>query len=194
MEHAALMTTRGADEDALLDAARRGDGEAFRLLFETYKGRVYSIAYHYTGDEAAAKDVTQQVFLKLMTTLDRFRGDAAFSTWLFRLVANACIDEHRRSRRLVPYDPAPADEPAVPEPGAEEAMIERETAASVHEAIAELRPKLRIAILLRYFEDLSYDEIAEVLGCSKGTVASRLNRGHGALARKLAPLRGGTTR
>jgi RNA polymerase sigma-70 factor (ECF subfamily) len=188
MEHAAVMSYRGADAD-LIDACRRGDAEAFRVLFETYKTRVYSIAVHFTGDEAAAKDVTQQVFLKLVTSLHQYRSDAAFSTWLFRLVANACVDEHRRQRRFVPFEPNEADEWADASASADDDLITRETAESVRRAVAALRPKLRIAILLRYFEGLTYDEIAEALGCSKGTVASRLNRGHAALASKLAHLR-----
>jgi RNA polymerase sigma-70 factor, ECF subfamily len=189
MEQAAVMSYRGVDED-LIEACRRGDAEAYRMLFETYKHRVYSIAFHYTGNEAAAKDVTQQVFLKLITSLGQFRSDAAFSTWLFRLVANACVDEHRRTRRLVPLDPEAAPVGREPSGSADDVLIARETAESVRRAVGELRPKLRIAILLRYFEGLSYDEMAEVLGCSKGTVASRLNRGHASLAAKLAHLRG----
>lgn len=191
MERAAAMTYRGVDED-LIEACRRGEVEAYRMLFETYKDRVYSIAFHFTGDETSAKDVTQQVFLKLITNLNGFRREAAFTTWLFRLVANACVDEHRRSRRFVPFEPDEDDEPAYDAaPAADEALLARETAESVRAAVSDLRPKLRIAILLRYFEGLSYEEMSEVLGCSKGTVASRLNRGHAHLARSLAHLRGG---
>jgi RNA polymerase sigma-70 factor (ECF subfamily) len=190
MEQTAVMSYRGIDDD-VIDACRRGDTDAYRMLFETYKDRVYSIAYHFTGDEAAAKDVTQQVFLKLLTNLDQFRRDAAFSTWLFRLVATACVDEHRKSRRFVPLDPVKAADRPAPGTPADERVMAGETAESVRTAVAGLRPKLRIAVLLRYFEGLSYEEMADALGCSKGTVASRLSRGHQILARRLAHLRAG---
>ena len=189
MEHAAVMSRRGVDE--LIDACRTGDRDAYRELFETYKDRVYSIAFHFTGDESTAKDVTQQVFLKLLTHIHQFRQDSAFTTWLFRLVANACMDEHRRTRRFIPYEPeAHGDEPA-PEAAGDAVVLEHEVADAVRAAVTLLRPKLRLAILLRYFEGLSYEEMAETLGCSKGTVASRLNRGHRILAEKLAHLNGG---
>src|SRR5205085_10594779 len=83
-------------------ACQRGDREALRVLFEEYKDRVYSIAiYSMAGDEMAAADITQQVFLKLMTRIKQFRGDSEFTTWLYRLVINTCHDEHRKRRRFV---------------------------------------------------------------------------------------------
>ena len=82
-------------------ACQQGDREALRVLFEEYKDRVYSIAlYSLSGDETAAGDATQQVFLKLMTRIGQFRGDAEFATWLYRLVVNTCHDEHRKQRRF----------------------------------------------------------------------------------------------
>lgn len=188
MEYAVTMSRRGVDDD-LIEACLSGDRDAFRELFETYRDRVYSIAFHFTSDDAAAKDVTQQVFLKLFTHLGQYRRDAAFSTWLFRLVANACMDEHRRSRRFLPYDPESlGGEPSTAATG-DAGVLEHEISDSVRAAVATLKPKLRMAILLRYFEELSYEEMAETLGCSKGTVASRLNRGHRLLALKLAHLK-----
>src|ERR1043165_3001040 len=83
-------------------ACQRGDRHALRVLFDEYKDRVYSIAvYALGGDETAAADVTQQVFLKLMTRINQFRGDSEFATWLYRLVINTCHDERRKRRRFV---------------------------------------------------------------------------------------------
>jgi RNA polymerase sigma-70 factor (ECF subfamily) len=174
----------------ILEACRRGDRDAFRALYEAYKDRVYSIAYYFFhADADAAGEVTQQVFLKLMRELDRFRGDAAFSTWLYRLVVNACVDRARSRRRgAVAEDPAVLDRMATPA-SHEEQFARREVAESVQQAIATLPGKLRVAILLRYFEDLSYADMASALNCSIGTVASRLSRGHRLLAHKLAPMR-----
>lgn len=174
----------------ILEACRRGDREAFRTLYETYKDRVYSIAYYFFhADADAASEVTQQVFLKLMRELTRFRGDAAFSTWLYRLIVNACVDRSRSRRKdAVGEDPVVLDRMAI-HPSHEELFARREVALSVQQAVATLPGKLRAAILLRYFEDLSYADMASALNCSIGTVASRLSRGHRLLAKKLAPMR-----
>ena len=173
----------------IIEDCKRGDRAAFQLLFEAYKDKVYSIALHYGSDPSMAHDVTQQVFLKLFTTIDQFRHNSEFATWLYRIVANACMDEHRKRRRFVPFSP----EVEVKDSGArsqEQTYHRREIAESVRGAIAELSPKLRVPILLKYVEGLSYDEIAAALGCSIGTVSSRLNRGHKMLATKLGHLRG----
>jgi RNA polymerase sigma-70 factor (ECF subfamily) len=185
----AVMNDQTVDEQTL-DACRRGDSEAFRQLFEIYKDRVYSIAVaFFDGDDAAAKDITQQVFLKLMTRVGQFQNRSQFSTWLYRLVTNSCLDRKRALRRFVFFG-AMTEIEAKPQRGSiEDRFIRREIEASVQSAIAALKPKLRMAVLLKYFEDLSYEEIAAALGCSKGTVASRLNRAHQILARKLAHLR-----
>jgi RNA polymerase sigma-70 factor (ECF subfamily) len=177
---------------AVLDACRRGDREAFRELYEAYKDRVYSIAfYFFQADADAASEVTQEVFLKLMREIARFRGDAAFPTWLYRLVMNTCLDRMRGRRAdVVGADPMTLDAmPAAPALSQEETLAQHEVARSVHHAVAALPPKLRAVILLRYFDDLSYSDMATVLSCSIGTVASRLSRGHRLLAKKLEPLR-----
>lgn len=187
MERLALMER--TELKTLIAACQSGSRQAFHTLFETYKDRVYSIALHFSGEEAMAKDISQQVFLKLFTSIGQFRFDSEFSTWLYRVVANACVDEQRKRRRFVPL----AEGKEMPEMSVkssqEESFIRRQLAVSVRSAIAELSPKLRLPILLKYVEGLSYEEIASALGCSVGTVSSRLNRGHKALAQKLQYLR-----
>ena len=182
---------RGDVSPDILVACRRGVREAFRALYGAHKDRVYSIAFHFFhADADAAAEVTQQVFLKLMRDVTRFRGDAAFSTWLYRLVVNACVDRSR-SRRHDAAGQNPAVLETLPATGAshEDVFARHQVTESVQQAIALLPAKLRAAILLRYFEDLSYTEIATALNCSIGTVASRLNRGHRLLARTLRPIR-----
>ncbi|PYR99405.1 MAG: hypothetical protein DMG12_20665, partial [Acidobacteria bacterium] len=159
--------------------------------FQGYKDRVYSIALcFFDGNEATAKDVTQEVFLKLMTTISQFQNRSEFSTWLYRLVTNTCLDRKRALRRFLSF--GTSGELDVPErqKSIEDRYIQRELEMSVRKVIVAMKPKLRMAVLLKYFDDLSYDEIAAALGCSKGTVASRLNRAHRILARKLSHLRG----
>jgi RNA polymerase sigma-70 factor (ECF subfamily) len=188
-----MVTVTDEEQDvtpALVEACRRGDRDAFRLLYEGHKDRVYSIAlYFFHGDRATAADVTQHVFLKLLDSIGQFRGDSAFSTWLYRFVVNACVDRTRTAgARARAVDAAILDTIARPA-SQEEALAGKETARAVQAAISALAPKVRIAILLRYFDELSYEEMAAALKCSIGTVASRLNRGHAILARSLAPLR-----
>src|SRR5437867_11945799 len=94
-----------AIDDSVIVACQHGDRDALRRLFEEYKDRVYPIAlYSLSGNEAAAADVTQQVFLKLISRISELRGDAAFATWLYRLVVNTCRDERRKEKRLVPFE------------------------------------------------------------------------------------------
>src|SRR5437879_6161330 len=162
---------QGAPRD-LIEACRRGERDAFRGLFETYKDKVYSIAFRFTGDEALAMDIAQDVFLKLFSTMSDFRGDAAFSTWVYRLVVNACLDHKRRSWRLIPIADeliavlrAPCD--------SLRAVLHSEMREKVRSAVGTLSPDMRMTVVLRYTEGLSYDQIAEAMGCSAGTVASR---------------------
>src|SRR5437588_1865706 len=172
----------------VIAACQLGDRDALRILFEIYKDRLYSIAmYSLGGTEAMAADVTQQVFVKLMTRINQFRGQSEFTTWLYRLVVNTCRDEQRKTRRFVPL--ADVSIPAISGQSPRVDYTRKELSERVQAAVSQLKPKLRWPILLRYVEDLSYEEIASVLGCSKGTVASRLNRGHKALARRLHHLR-----
>jgi RNA polymerase sigma-70 factor (ECF subfamily) len=176
--------------DEIIESCRRGDRDAFRALYEAYKDRVYSIAlYFFHGDAAAASDITQQVFLKLITGISQFRGESGFSTWLYRLVVNACVDGTRSGRaRATVADPEVLERLSAPATH-EDAFARGQIAQSVQTAISTLPPKYRLAILLRYFDDLSYEEMASALNCSIGTVSSRLNRAHRLLAERLAPLR-----
>jgi RNA polymerase sigma-70 factor (ECF subfamily) len=189
MEQRAVKTEQIIDGQ-VIEACQEGDREAFRILFETYKDRVYSIAVYSAGDLSIAEDVTQQIFLKLFTAIKQFRGESEFTTWLYRLVVNACMDERRRRRRLFSWNDVFAHKDPSGKKSQEKQYARNELAESVRGAIDELKPKFRLPILLKYVEGLSYEEIASVMGCSKGTVASRLNRGHAQLAKSLAHLRG----
>lgn len=181
-----VVASNGREISAeILEACRRGDRDAFRVLYETYKDKVYSIAlYFFHGDAGAAADTTQQVFLKLIRGIEQYRGEAGFSTWLYRTVVNACMDGARRAKpREIKFAAAAA-------PAAQQQELERlELQRSVQAALSSMPVKFRLPLLLRYFEDLSYTEMAAAMNCSMGTVASRLNRGHKMLAQKLEGLK-----
>ncbi len=188
MEQRVAMTEQKVN-GRVIEACQQGDREAFQTLFEVYKDKVFSIAvYSVGGDRSIADDVTQQIFLKLFTAIKQFRGESEFTTWLYRLVVNACMDERRRQRRLLLWGDAKPSNNAGGQ-SQEKEYARTEVAESVRVAIEQLKPKFRLPILLKYVEGLSYDEIATVMGCSKGTVASRLNRGHSQLAKHLAHLK-----
>jgi RNA polymerase sigma-70 factor, ECF subfamily len=184
-----MMVAEQLINGRVIEACQQGDRAAFQLLFETYKDKVFSIAvYSSGGDRAVADDVTQQIFLKLFTAIRQFRGESEFTTWLYRLVVNACLDERRRRRRLLPWGETVAMTKPSDKKPQEKEYARLEVAEAVRAAIGELKPKFRLPILLKYIEGLSYEEIASVMGCSKGTVASRLNRGHSQLAKRLSHL------
>lgn len=184
-------------DPALVERCRRGDAAAVEELFEASHDHVFTLALHLAGDEATAADVTQEVFLKLLDRLGQFRGEAELSTWLYRIVVNTFLD-HRRSRRpWISLDPGDDGDSAadtlvetalVEAASQEDAALASERGRTVRRALAELAPRWRAPLVLRYSAGLAYDEIAEVLGIEPGTVASRLNRAHRRLAKKLRHL------
>lgn len=170
--------------DDLLAACRAGDREAFGRLFDSCRDRVYSTAVHLCGDRAAAADITQDVFVKVFTRLPQFEARSSFTTWLYRIVVNTVIDHQRAARCVVPI------EEAMPEPDlqAVDAYTRLQRRRRIEAALQALPDSLRVPVVLRYVQGLRYDEIAEALGISPGTVASRLSRAHARLAHDLADL------
>src|ERR1035438_9769569 len=144
------MVLEGSDRQ-LVAACQRGERDGFRALFGAHKDQVYSIALRFSCDPAAAMDSAQDTFLKLFSSIRDFRGDAAFETWVYRLVVNSCLDHKRRSWRLIPI----ADEllAVLQAPGDSLGEILRcEVRDRVQSAIERLSPDLRMVIVLRYTE------------------------------------------
>ena len=182
------MVLEGTDRE-LIEGCRRGEPDAFRTLFETYQDRIYSVALRFSGDEALAMDIAQDTFLKLFSRMAEFRGESTFGTWVYRLVVNSCLDHKRRSWRLIPMAAGVAA--MLRAPGdALHGLLHAEMRGRVQCAVGKLPAEQRIVVVLRYTEGLAYQEIAGVLGCSMGTVASRLNRAHKTLERRLSRLKG----
>src|SRR6516225_11351217 len=177
------------DEREVIESCRQGDHDAFALLFEAHRDQVYSIALRFSGNEATAMDIAQEAFLKVLSHIKDFRSEARFDTWLYRLVVNTCLDHRRRRRNLLPILEDIVD---VVRPSRETVLgdlLRAEAHDEVREIVSRLAPEHRMVVVLRYTEGLSYEQIAEILGCSRGTVASRLNRAHKILARKLTKFR-----
>ena len=170
--------------ETIIAACRAGDREAFARLFDLCRDGVYAVALHMCGEPAAAADVTQDVFMKLLTRLPQFGARAAFTTWLYRIVVNTAID-HQRSRRRVA--PLPETLPDTRRP-ADDEYARAERRERIAAALQALPAKLRAPLVLRHVEGLAYHDIAGALGISPGTVASRLSRAHARLARELADL------
>ena len=176
---------------SILESCRHGDRDAFRALYEAYKDKVYSIClYFFHGDAAEAADVTHEVFLKVFAGIAGFHGEANFSTWLYRLTQNACLDGARRRAARARTVEATERSLTTPLPNQlptqYDDLTRAQEARTVQQAVSSLPPKFRLPILLRYFQDFSYEQMSAALNCSMGTVASRLNRGHKMLAKLLA--------
>lgn len=187
MESVARMTEKLTEQD-LLAECRKGNRKAFESLFLANQKRVFSVALiFFGGNREMAEDVTQQVFLKIFNKIADFRGDSEFTTWIYRMTINACIDEQRKTRRFFSIETFFGEFRA--RKTHDEKFEQREVSGEVQKAISELKPKFRLPILLKYSEGLSYEEIAKVLDCSIGTISSRLNRGHKMLAQKLKHLK-----
>lgn len=173
-------------EKLLVLAARRGDEAAFREIYRTYRQPVWNIVLSLVGDPVQAQDIVQVVFFKAFRGLGGFRFRAALLTWIFRIARNECRNHLRRR-----------DLPAVPLDGILGSRYEADGAGrpdtaparadAVKRAVLGLPIKMREVVVLRYQQDLSYDEISRILRCPAGTVASRLNRALAELGSRLAP-------
>jgi RNA polymerase sigma-70 factor (ECF subfamily) len=177
-------------ERELVEACQRGEREAFRALFERHKDKVYSIALRYGGDTAIAMDIAQDTFLKLFSSIRSYRGDSSFESWLYRLVVNACFDQKRKTSRLMPLADELLDVLRAPGASALDEVVREEMSHRVRSVVESLPPEQRMVIVLRYTQGLSYEAIAGILGCSAGTIASRLNRVHKVLERRLSRFAG----
>jgi RNA polymerase sigma-70 factor, ECF subfamily len=184
------------EDDCLLDALREGTNEAYEALIALYEQPVYNLVFRLMNDPADASDVVQEVFLKVFRNIKTFRGSSSLKTWIYRISFNEAYNQRRWFSRhkkqeigLECDDEGSLNyQDVLPDPGrsAFEITAEHETHAMIEEALAQVNPAFRAAVVLRDMEDLSYDEIAEILQVSLGTVKSRILRGREALRKVLA--------
>ena len=173
-------------EAQLVERAKAQDEAAFEQIMRLYADRLYNYILRMVGNATDAEDLVQETFLRAYQGLPQFDGRASLGTWLYRIATNLCIDhQRRRARRVqtVSYsegedeegEPCAWDFPDQQTPNPLEAALNRELEAVVEDAIGKLSPKLKTVLLLYDVEELSYEEIARVLGIPIGTVKSRLN-------------------
>lgn len=174
----------------LVERARAGERSAFDQLVARYQRRLLRLVWRLLRDQAEAEDVVQETFLKAYRALPRFRGDAAFYTWLYRIALNGARNAIVRRRLRGAPAPLPSQLPApAPEIGTPEAMLlSKQVMQTIDAAMEALPLELRTAIVLREIEGLSYEEIAQIMECPLGTVRSRIFRAREAIARRLRPL------
>jgi RNA polymerase sigma-70 factor (ECF subfamily) len=177
------------DDRELVARCQKGDRNAFRLLFVRYHRRAFGLALGVVHNPDAAQDVVQEAFLKAHRHLDGFEGNASFYTWLYRIVMNVAIDHLRKQSRspTVDYDDAVAHAEEDGAPAGEEAILpqllggnpvkelqRKEIREKLQAALAQLSPNHRAVLVMRELDGLSYEEMAKVMKCSKGTIMSRL--------------------
>ena len=164
------------NESDLIERFKKGDPSAFEAIVLRYQDRIYNLCRYMLQDPRDAQDAAQDVFLKAYRGLKDFRPDSSLYTWLYRIAVNTCLDYRRKSRReALRNEPLTEDLPS-DEPFPDQLYESREIRESIQLALQKLPEKLRAAIVLREIEELSYEEIAEVLHTSVGTVKSRISR------------------
>ena len=194
VDKATLIARPGGEADsarqsdhALVARVLGGDLDAFAAILARHQNRVHSIAAQFAANADDASDLAQEVFLKAYRSLPRFRGQAAFPTWLYRIAVNACVDYARRRRRVtwlpLEDDLLAASEDAGLDP--QEEMERGQLRSDLARAVRTLSTKLRVALILHDIEGLTHEEIAHIVGCSVGTTKSRLFRAREEVRRRL---------
>ena len=178
----AVRSALRMDDREAVEASQRGDREAFDTLVERYQRDIYRLCYRYVNDAQDANDMAQEVFLKAYKAIGRFRGDSSFSTWLYRIGVNTCLN-FRSGRRPEVEELSEA----LPDkgPGALAVLEQEERAASVRAAVARLPEKQRATLILKIYHELTHEEVAAIVGSSVGTVKANLFHALGNLRKML---------
>jgi RNA polymerase sigma-70 factor (ECF subfamily) len=176
-----MMTVRNDDDISHINRFKEGDPSAFEAIVLKYQDKIYSLCRHMLGNAHDAEDAAQEVFLKAYQALPRFQPDASLYTWLYRIAANTCLDHLRKPVFESLFGPSGEGEGLVHDRASEAPSPERlyqskQTDRALQEGLGKLSPKLRAIIILKEIEGLSYEEIADSLAISMGTVKSRIAR------------------
>jgi RNA polymerase sigma-70 factor (ECF subfamily) len=180
------------DDADLIARAAEGDRNAFVTLVERHRAMVYRVAFQYAGNHHDADDIAQDVFIKVHRSLPGFRRDAQFTSWLYRVAMNTCIDHGRRRTAVFSLDAAEdqkAFEVAASEPGPEQRVYAGEVRHAVEVAVDDLPPQQRLVFTMRHFEGMKLIDIADALGIAEGTVKRQLHSAVHRLRRALKSVR-----
>jgi len=175
-----------ASDGELVAAAQRGEGDAFDELMRRYERLVYKVAHGFAPERQAALDLTQAVFLKAFRSLDRFRGEASFKTWLLRIAYHEGINESKRAGRRATEELDDAHPQLAAPPPQEDGLLAAERRGALSRALGALHHRYRAAVVLRYREGLAIRDIATVLDCSETMTKNLLHRGVRQLRRAVA--------
>ncbi|MFZ5989212.1 MAG: RNA polymerase sigma factor [Bacillota bacterium] len=182
------------NEKELVEKARSGDVEAFEQLIQACQKKVFNIALRMLGNYDDASELAQEVFLKAYKSIKKFKGDSLFSTWIYKVTTNVCLDEIRKRKNKkvvsldedIEYDGSEIKRQIKDEsPGPEAAAESNEIKNVVNESIGVLPDDYKTVIVLRDIQGFSYDEISQIIKCPEGTVKSRINRARQALKKIL---------
>lgn len=177
-----------ANDAELVSRCRKGDREAWEFIVRQHHHRIYNLAYRFTGRFDEAEDLTQEVFLKVYRTLDAYRSETgALGSWMIRVARNHVIDHYRKHKTERAQTDPLGEEDATPAklPSPARSLEQRELSERIHRALLKISEDLREAVILRDLEEMTYEEIAEIMKVPLGTVKSRINRGRMELARML---------
>jgi RNA polymerase sigma-70 factor (ECF subfamily) len=175
------------DEPSLIRASQKGDHEAFETLIKRYQQMIHALTFRMTGGFGDSEDLAQETFIAAYQQLEKFRGESKFSSWLYQIAVNRCLNWQKQSRRrqelLHEWQPESSSEPQNDALG-----------KNIQEALMKLHPKQRAAIVLTTYDGLSHAEAAKALGCSETTVSWRIFAARGKLKRFLKDLKQETAR
>ncbi|MEA4854134.1 MAG: sigma-70 family RNA polymerase sigma factor [Christensenella sp.] len=164
------------EKEWILDA-QKGDSEAFCALIEKYEKRIYNIAYKFMQNSSDAQDAAQDAIIKMYGNIQKFSFQSAFPTWMYRVVANTCLDLLRKKKAMITVSTEEYENNAVSREGNPEAEAENnDLGQNIRMAVQELNEKYRLVLVLKDMEGLKYEEVAEILKITPGTVKSRLFR------------------
>ncbi len=177
-----------ADEAVLIQRAKKGDAEAYRMLVERHMKQAYNLAYSFVNDHAGAEDIAQDAFVRAYRGLPSFREEAGFGTWLYRIVTNLSLNTIKQRRTQTIREVAMESLPSS-HGGTEDSAHREDVRAHLERALHELPTLQRAVVILRHFDGLSTRQVSGILGCSEGTVKTHLFRGLKKLRVKLEYLK-----
>jgi RNA polymerase sigma-70 factor, ECF subfamily len=185
---ASCMSSSESDQPEIewMQRIRDGDMEAFRLLVEAHQARVVGTVSKMLGSDAEAEDLAQQVFIRVWRSAPRYKPTAKFTTWLFRITRNLVFNEMRRKRHFVDHTEDIAEPAERKERGPDQVLLEEELQVAIQDAISRLPETQRLAIVLRRYEGLPYEEIAKIMDTTVPAVKSILFRARAELRERLA--------